>query len=372
VSPPRFFVLGAGRSGTSILQELLSMHPRLVVSHELRVLELAVLVGALVDAGGGPEVEERAPRSKLGLELGVRYVAALGAEQARSAGKPEAIYADKYPPYGEQIAYLDRLWPRAGFVHILRDGRDVVASALQAFVVDRGWRRSPEVPGVEALAEQWVRQVRTARAYGSRLPRERYLELRYEDLTRDPRSELARVLAFVGIDSGDALDAMAAKLRPGKTWRETASHDELSRFEQVAGASGLLAELGYPPTPLAPADAGFESTTAPWSAGHSSPRSWADLGERASGAGDARRASFAYLRAIRGRTKDPRGLVALLAAPARAESLFAAMAARTTDDPSLKEALATWMQARGLDPAAARAALGLGRAAAAERDRSGG
>jgi hypothetical protein len=345
---PAFFVLGAGRSGTSILQEVLSLHGRLLVSHELRVLELAVLTGALFDYRGDPRIDERAPRSPEGLELGSRFVALLGEEQLRAAGKAGGVYGDKYPPYGEQIALLDRLWPRARFVHILRDGRDVVSSAIGAYVADRGWRRSPEVPAVEALASQWTRQVRTAREYASRLPRERYHELRYEELTVEPARVLAELLGFLGLEPDGAFDEMVGRMRPGKSWRETLSRAELARFESVGDAAALNRDLGYEPTPPG---CGADAASA---------AEWAERGAAALGRGDERAAVFASLRALLGPEKDLRGAHTLLAMPRRKESLFAAMHLRASEDDGAKEALAAWMTARGLDQAAARAALGPG------------
>jgi len=336
------------------------MHGRLVVSHELRVLELAVLAGALLDHDGSPQIDERAPKSVVGLALGTKFVALLGEEQLRAAGKLGGVYADKYPPYCEQIAYLDKLWPRARFVHILRDGRDVVASANQAYMTDRGWRRASETPAVALSAAHWARQVRIARAYGAKLPRDRYLEITYEDLTRDASNVLDLVLRFVGLAPDEHHAAMAKKMRPGKTWRDTLSHGELVEFEGVADARALNLELGYPPTPLQPTDAGADTTTSSWTARLATPQQWVEAGNEALASGDEARAVFCWTRAIRGKPKDLRGAHGLLALPKRAESLFAAFNARTAGDAASREALAAWMTARGLDAAAARAVAGLG------------
>ncbi len=351
--------MGAGRSGTSILQEILSLHPQLVVSHELRVLELAVITAAVFDNRGSPQIDERAPKSARGLELGREFVALLGEEQLRAAGKTGGVYADKYPPYCEQIALLDKLWPQARFVHILRDGRDVLASALAAFVNDRGWRRERTVPAQAAIVQQWVRQVSAARKYAATLAPGRYLEIRYEELTTRPREVLASVVSFAGLELDAALDAMAARLRPGRTWRETLAHSELVAFERDAAASQLNRELGYPPTPLAASDAGADTTQSSWTAAIHDAAGWFEAGELASQRGDKSRAVFAYLRAVRDSAKDPRGALALLSLPERNESLFAAMNALHIEDPGAREALAKWMRARGLDPDAAAAVMGV-------------
>lgn len=359
MAAPGFFLLGAGRSGTSILQEVLSLHPRLVVSHELRVLELAVITAAVFDNRGAPTGDPNAAKSALGLELGRIFVAALGREQLRAAGKDGGVYADKYPHYCEQLAPLDALWPHARFVHILRDGRDVLASAQAAFVNDRGWRRERSVPAQGPIVQQWTRQVSAARAYAARLAPGRYLEVRYEDLTARPRDVLAAVLRFVDVEPGAALEAMAARLRPGKTWRETLAHGELVAFERDAAASKLNRELGYPPSPLDRGAPGAELTTVPWTESVDGAAQWYEVGEAALARGDRSRAVFALLRAFRGPQKDLRGALRLLALHERSESLFAAMNVALSNDRGAREALAQWMQARGLDCDAARAAAGV-------------
>lgn len=359
MTAPRFFVLGAGRSGTSILQEVLSLHPQLVVSHELRVLELALIAASVFDTRGAPLSDPNAPKSALGIELGREFVAALGEEQLRAAGKSSGVYADKYPPYCEQLAALDALWPRARFVHILRDGRDVLASAHAAFVTDRGWRRDRSVPPQEAIVQQWTRHVKAARAHAAKLAPGRYVEVRYEDLTSRPRDVLTTIFDFVGLEPGAALETMAARLRPGKTWRETLAHSELAAFERDTAASELNRELGYPPTALGESEPRVESDAANWTEAIQSAAQWFDAGEAALARGDQRRAVFAFLRAIRGPQKDLRGALRLLEMHERPESLFAAMNALHSGDPGARSALARWMHARGLDRDAARAVMGL-------------
>jgi hypothetical protein len=345
---PRFFVMGAGRSGTSLLQRILCRHPRLYCSHELRLLELVVLAGALVDVDGGPEVKEDTARSPFGLEVGRTFAKLLAEEQLAFHGR--AIYGDKYPPYCEQIHLLDRLFPGSRFVHIVRDGRDVVSSALQAFVANRGWRRLVEPPGPNRLAESWARSVRHAREYAKRLGPARYFELRYEDLAQDAGATMAEVFRFLGAEVDPALAASVAEVERGKTWRETLSLGELGEIERSRSARDLLAELGYPPTPSeTEAEPGLA-----WTRGLDGSPTWYDRGARARAEGDEIKAPICFVRAIRGPNKDARAARALLDSPTRPESLFAALYLRDERGLDSRAALARWAEARGLDRGAAR------------------
>ena len=327
---PAFFVMGVGRSGTSILGYALSLHPQLFVSHELRVLELALHAAALLDQHGEPLAQEPRGYSPLGLAFGAAFAEALGVAQLEHEGKAGGVYADKYPPYGSQLGALKNLFPKARFVHILRDGRDVVSSAARAFVADRGWRREREIPGIQALAQHWARELRLAQREGQALGRARYHELRYEELLAQPQTVLAALLEFLGLEAGDSLARMAAVLRPGPDWRSSLSPAQLSEFDSVPAARALLAELGYPSS--APGD------------GVEAQGTQALLGElRDSAPGPQRRAAAR----------------ALLARPAEVESLFAALHAREDETEEDRAALASWAQARGLDAQAARGLFGL-------------
>lgn len=348
-SEPQFFVLGAGRSGTSLLQRLLCRHPRVHCSHELRLLELVVLAGALVDVDGGPEIVDDAPRSPFGLEVGQSFGRLLAGAQLAHHGR--AVYGDKYPPYCEQIQILDRLFPAARFVHIVRDGRDVVASALQAYVANRGWRRSTVPPGPNRLAEAWARAVAHAREYGQRLGPARYFELRYETLCAAPFETLCEVLRFLGETADAELSASVREVEPGKSWRETLSLGELAEIDRSRRARDLLAQLGYPPSP-AEVDA---PASLAWTRGLASAVAWHERGALARAEGDERTAVAAFLRAIRGAEKDARAARALLDSPEHVESTFAALCLRDDADPSSRAALARWVEARGLDREAARA-----------------
>ncbi|MEA2123502.1 MAG: hypothetical protein QOI80_284, partial [Solirubrobacteraceae bacterium] len=100
----------------------------------------------------------------------------------------KARWSEKSP--GQPIELAADLFPQAQFVHIVRDPRDVVASSLRT-----PWAA---VPDAGAIARSWrdytLRTVRRGFALGPA----RFLQIRYEDLTRDPAAVLELVCAFLG------------------------------------------------------------------------------------------------------------------------------------------------------------------------------
>lgn len=167
----------------------------------------------------------------------------------------ESVYA---------LPVLDFLLPGARYVHLLRDGRDVAFCDHKGptdpfwrkvyFDSDRmrTWRGMPLDPGWYRRrahlfnARHWLSSVSVGRAYGMML-RERYLEVRYEDLCRDFAATAARVLRFAGVSEAAARDAIA---RLGPAVRDASVGKYLQQprraiDEVVAIEKPLLLALGY-------------------------------------------------------------------------------------------------------------------------------
>jgi hypothetical protein len=173
------------------------------------------------------------------------------------------LVGDKTPDYVRQIETLHALWPRARFVHLIRDGRDVALSMME-------WPKVHPKPGdfvtwqedpISTAALWWELNVRLGRQAGSALGPDLYYEMRYESLVWHPREESAALCEFLGVPYDDAMlrfwegeaesDPDLEKKRahqpvtPGlRDWRSQLSPEDNERFEAAAGA--LLDELGYP------------------------------------------------------------------------------------------------------------------------------
>ena len=264
------FVVGCGRSGTTLLRAMLDSHPRLAIPPESYFVtelasewsgrafswsELRERVAAHdrfvrwgVDAGAlDAEAEVRRPQT---FADGIRCTFAA---YARSRGK--ARYGDKTPRYVEDVELLAGLFPEARFVHVIRDGRDVALSFLE-----REW--GPKT--VEEAARRWRKRVRSGRRAGAALGPGRYLEVRYEALVDDPATQLGDVAAFLELDpapemlryferAGEVIagtkypeqhSSLAAPPTRGlRDWRAAMPPADVAVFESTAG--GLLDELGY-------------------------------------------------------------------------------------------------------------------------------
>jgi len=182
VSPP-IFVIGSPRSGTTLLRLILDSHPRISCgqeTHFLRDLEAIVVRHWHLVAAYGLE-------RAWWLERIRELYAQFQAEVLARSGK--ARWAEKDPTYTLHLDFIEELFPEALYVHLVRDGHDVVASFR-----DRWGYRS----AARAARTEWARYVDAARSLGQRLGESRYLEMRYERLVADPEPEARRLFAFLG------------------------------------------------------------------------------------------------------------------------------------------------------------------------------
>ena len=109
--------------------------------------------------------------------------------------KPEAtVILDKTPGYSDYVEHINWLIPQAKFIHLIRDGRDVVVS-LQA--ASQGWGKMWAPKKVRIGCALWKSTLLAARKgqqYG-----DRYLEVRYEDLLTNGAQILSSIFEFVGV-----------------------------------------------------------------------------------------------------------------------------------------------------------------------------
>ena len=269
MSSPPLLVLGVRRSGTTLLRVMLDRHPELAVPDESYFIpQLADRQRSHVDVEAFLDDLRRLPtireweipldevraRLRPGMPLG-EAVGAVYETYASRRGKQR--WGDKTPMYMQRLPLLERLFPDARYVHLVRDGRDTAVSFLSmpAGIVTRTWAH-PETAG--EFACQWRTELDAARALGARVG-DRYLETRYEKLVADPGGELRRICDLAGLEFDPAMLEYPGKVdvsgKPHqqsltkaptaglRDWRSELSPSDVDAFEEVAG--DLLRELGY-------------------------------------------------------------------------------------------------------------------------------
>jgi hypothetical protein len=289
---PAPFVVGVGRSGTTLLRLMLDAGPEVAMPPETHFFQSLLDASGKVRFGPAKALEaivddEHRRWNDFGLEpseLRARFetiprfntsdaLRAFYELYAEKQGKER--WGDKTPDYIKRMRGIKRVLPEARFIHVIRDGRDVTLSTNKR-IIERG-HRDP-LPAKRS-ARRWRNRIEKARADGPKLGE--YLEIRYEDLVTDTEPTLRRVCDFAEIsfepqmlryhetagerlqemagampakdgrperEAGERLKAHALATKPPtkeriEVWREDMSAEDRAEFEGVAGE--LLDDLGY-------------------------------------------------------------------------------------------------------------------------------
>jgi len=205
-----FFIVGSGRSGTTLLRLILSGHSRIEIPPEtwfilplvrrfplrepLKPEQVRAVAEVMTHNYRWPDMgiaadAFRAQAMSLAKPCLVDLIDIVYRHHLAAAGKPRI--GDKTPPYIEIIPQLSALYPDAKFIHLLRDGRDVAIS-----YIDLKW----QFPGCRCYERnfEWTRALRFREAYRNSKIDWKILDVTYEDLVREPEAVIRRICAFLG------------------------------------------------------------------------------------------------------------------------------------------------------------------------------
>jgi hypothetical protein len=287
------FLVGAGRSGTTLLYKLLCLHPQIayISNYENRfgwfpdgiagravAGKLDEKLRAWFDKGNAyfidrPWLKKIFPTPHEGESVfgacGIPlfptpdYLPDATAaaclrrrfDQIRRRSGA-SVFLSKRTANNRRIRQLSAIFPGARYVHLVRDGREVAQSLSTVEWWDEHtvwWDgRTPlemERAGEARLAicaRNWVREVQELRVQLAPVDRSQLLVLRFEELLRDPLHHLERVVSFLGVDfpAGYRSAIETLGLRPVRArWASDWDTDQLASV--LEAAQPTLHELGY-------------------------------------------------------------------------------------------------------------------------------
>jgi sulfotransferase family protein len=288
------FLVGAGRSGTTLLQKLLCLHPQVayISNYENRFSwfpdgvacgaiagRLQAKLAAWFDQAGNAYFTGRpwfkklfptphegesvfascgvplipapdyAPSDATGRCLRRRF------ERIRTRGRAK-IFLSKRTANNRRIRLLSGIFPAARYLHLVRDGREVTQSLASVEWWDRHtvwWDGRTPVemeqagePRLTICARNWVREMEELQRQLVAIDPARLMTLRFEELLADPLHHLQRVTEFLGVDFDVGYrEAIASlKLRPVRAgWAAAWSPAQLAGV--LNETRPLLRQLGY-------------------------------------------------------------------------------------------------------------------------------
>lgn len=208
------FIVGMPRSGTTLLEHMLSSHPDIEGAGELPWFINLERRGAALHDETGQRCREWASRRSAG------YLASLRREFDRILDgiNPDAAHViDKMPFNFSQVGMILTLYPDAVILHTLRDPRDVALSCyIESFAPEHRW--SFDLSDIAHYLGQYQRLM----DHWIRLFPHRILPVRYEDVVAGPESITRRILERLALPWHDGcrnyLDQFRS-IRTPSTWQ---------------------------------------------------------------------------------------------------------------------------------------------------------
>ena len=257
----RTFLVGCPRSGTTLLQSMLAAHPQVASFPETHFFPTIVDLVEFREFGEVPRKPRRRRRllrtrllrrlgiasqwgivrlknflseigradldpltSRCGVTMRSCTAALLDVLDTIALEQGKAHWVEKTPDNLHYVDIMERYVPKARFVHLVRNGRDNVASihhAAQEY--PEPWGR--EYPTLDRCIRRWLR------CAGETLKHSRkknHFVVRYERLADAPRAALERVCDFIGVDFDDSMledygEAANGVILDRETWKADVS-----------------------------------------------------------------------------------------------------------------------------------------------------
>lgn len=235
-------MMSSGRSGTTLLRSMLVTGGQIAIPPESHILPYTALqFSALQDLSWDNQMrlvlslfESITTFTVWETDLQVLYprLRALPKQErslarlldliylhyAESAFPQATVWGDQSPNNVLYAPWLAQVYPQGKYLHVLRDGRDVVASYVQ------------KGDSIERATERWRVSVGQAQWLKKHLPSDCFLEVRYEALVSEPETTLQAVCRFSGIDyTRDMLDYWKSPTTVEHKYHTGGYHDNLQK-----------------------------------------------------------------------------------------------------------------------------------------------
>lgn len=268
------FIVGAPRSGTTMLSVILDRHPHICIPPETQFF--TAFLPSLPGDAEAMTTEElvqfalESPRIK-DLKLDKQHVldhfsttgpqaenlfAALLMSYSKKQGKIR--YGEKSPGHLNHIPQILAAFPKAKIICIVRDGRDVVRSLLKV-----KWAEPENPRRFWLFCMQWNDLTRLALQYFQTMAQEQFHLVKYEEILTQPEREIVKICAFLGEQfypsqlSGTAQSGVVPEWEQSwkgnavkaldqsriSAWRNSASQEQIWAMNCMMGKT--LAAAGY-------------------------------------------------------------------------------------------------------------------------------
>jgi hypothetical protein len=192
--PSPIFVIGQPRTGTTLIERIITSHSEVESAGELQQFRLSVRRLAKDGGGDRPGVEQVASWAEIDPKaLGEEY---LRVSAPMRGGAPR--FVDKLPGNYLFIALILAALPNARIVHLMRDPMDSCFASFKQLFADAYFHSYNQ----EEMARHHARY-RRLMAHWRRLFPGRFLDISYEETVSDLEPNARRLIAFLGLEWED-------------------------------------------------------------------------------------------------------------------------------------------------------------------------
>lgn len=291
MSEQMIFILGNPRSGTTLLRLMLTNHPEICIPPECGFIQWwhsKYGTWTVADAKSEAKVEEfitdlstsrkieswelnydalRSSILKRNPETYAELCSMVVERYANQQNKIPKYLGDKNNYYLDHLPLIKTIYPKAKFIAIIRDGRDVACSYKEIKKLDSDSPYKPKLPTeITTIAEEWISNIQKVDTFFEDLPDRQKTWIRYEDLITIPTNVLSSVSAFLNLpydskmiqyyntekqqqkEPASTLDWKKKTLQKpdpsnSRNYLEELSSGDIQKFEQIAAKQ--LKRFGY-------------------------------------------------------------------------------------------------------------------------------
>lgn len=266
------FIIGAGRSGTKYLRDILAASPQ--------VARIPYDIGYLWRYGNEKlDHDEIDPDSVSDKSIEWMRKKLPSLVDRNNKNPSASLLVEKSVPNALRPRLLYRVFPEATFIHLVRDGRAVTESAMRmwqkppehGYLMDKiryfPWSNmryaawyvqnrvggilknkppvwGPRYQGIEddilneplhiVCAKQWFHCVRVASQQLATIPQDQVISVRYEDVM-SIEEEISFLCLKLGIDPDPVIQRHEEILRPDENekWRKTMTQEQIEDIQMV-------------------------------------------------------------------------------------------------------------------------------------------
>ncbi len=193
------FVLGMPRSGTTLLERLISTHPDVAALGEVAVTGRAFYNAQHADQSAGQATDQTDPAPLLDALTALhtaypRYQALV----AQHHPHQPAFTIDKMPANYQYIGYLNHIFPACRIILITRNAKDTALSLFETYFDGAAQNYTFSETGIQQKRAQYDQAI----AYWAAQNAD-FLTVSYEDLVTQPQDTLTKICTFcdLGFDA---------------------------------------------------------------------------------------------------------------------------------------------------------------------------